>query len=168
MSLYHERSAILSDDEQYRYLLTRGAPALDIILWIMLNPSVADDIIDDPTIKKVCGFSERWKFSHVRVVNLFALRSTSPTNLLVVSDPVGPENDRHLRQQIDEAHTIICAWGNPGILQDRDIAVRQMISEAGKTPLCLKLNKELAPGRRAPQHPLYVPYATPAFPWPRS
>ena len=168
MSLYHERSAIVSDDELYRYLLTRGTPARDFILWIMLNPSVADDIIDDPTIKKVCGFSERWKFSYLKVVNLFALRSTDPRNLLLHANPEGPDNDRHLQEQIRDAHTIICAWGNHGILRDRDLAVRQMIADAGKTPSCLKLNKELAPGRRAPQHPLYIPYETSPFAWPRS
>ena len=37
------------------------------------------------------GFARRWNFDGIEVVNLFALRSRDPGELLVADDPTGPE-----------------------------------------------------------------------------
>lgn len=43
------RSADLSDCETYRYDLTREWDSdLPKVVWIMLNPSIADERVDDP------------------------------------------------------------------------------------------------------------------------
>ena len=60
----------------YRYLLWREWNAkLPRLLWILLNPSTADERVDDPTLRRVLGFSRSYGFGGLEVVNLFALRS---------------------------------------------------------------------------------------------
>jgi hypothetical protein len=158
------KSAVIDPSGTYRYSLGRqlggNGPR---IVWVMLNPSTADGFVDDPTIRKICGFSTRWGYSHVTVVNLFALRSTDPRALKRHQDPVGPENDAHIRAAVEQAATVVCAWGNHGALHDRDLVVRRLIRSAGKAAVVLGLNESGA--RKQPVHPLYQPYETQVSVW---
>ena len=93
------RSAELSEDSKYRYWLRRswkyGGDG-QVICFIMLNPSTADALTDDPTIRRCMGFVRSWGGSVLSVRNLFALRATDPAELRTASDPVGPKGDTHL------------------------------------------------------------------------
>src|ERR1035438_9318557 len=51
------------------------------VCWIMLNPSTADAVTDDPTVRKVIGFSQCWGFSKAVVVNLIPTIATDPREL---------------------------------------------------------------------------------------
>lgn len=107
-------SAILSICGTYRYRLGRELPNHDgkgVVLWVMLNPSTADATADDPTIRKVVGFSSNWGFAVARVVNLYALRSTDWRPLRTHADPVGPENDEQIRASVLAADAVVLAWG---------------------------------------------------------
>ncbi len=88
--------ATFSHCKAYRYVLYKSASDTETpsVLWIMLNPSTADQNRDDPTVRKCQGFSRKWGFQAVTVVNLFAFRSTDPKGicLSVNSDPIGPDN----------------------------------------------------------------------------
>jgi hypothetical protein len=64
----------------------------------MVNPSTADAETDDPTIRKVKGFSERAGYGHIIVGNLFAFRATDIKQLRTARDPNGPDNDWHIEQ----------------------------------------------------------------------
>lgn len=164
LDLLGGKSAVIDPTGTYRYSLARqlggNGPG---IAWVMLNPSTADASIDDPTIRKICGFSKRWGYSLLTVVNLFALRSTDPKALKKHQDPVGPDNDAHIRAAVASATTVVCAWGNHGALLDRDIAVRKLIHGAGKAAVVLGLN-DTGP-RKQPVHPLYQPYETQVSVW---
>lgn len=47
-----KKAAIFSDDKKYRYSLERAwDESLGLVAFIGLNPSIADDAIDDKTIK---------------------------------------------------------------------------------------------------------------------
>jgi hypothetical protein len=138
------------------------------ILWIMLNPSTADHRQDDPTIRKIRGFSQRLLggFHVAMVANLFALRSTDPGGLKKVTDPVGQENDQVIATLATASDVVMCAWGNHGSYKDRDSAVLRILRDVGKEPYVLKLTE---PKGKSPQpyHPLYVPYETVPFRWSR-
>jgi hypothetical protein len=109
-----DNGAILSKDFLYRYKLTRRVnTGNDKIAWIMLNPSKADALLDDATIRRVCRFSRSWGFSLVEVYNLFAFRATNPANLWKVPDPIGPVNMEYLKA-IPRDVRIVAAWGNVG------------------------------------------------------
>ncbi len=150
-------SALVSPCGRYRYLLTRAwaprQPARGHVLWIMLNPSIADAEIDDPTIRRCIGFSKAWGFPSLEVVNLFAWRATDPCELRDRwRDLVGPENDDHIRSAFDRApRLVIAAWGNHGKIRNRALAVEGLAYTAQQRLDCLGKT-----GSGAPRHPLYV------------
>ena len=156
------KSAMFSPCGAYRYWLSRiwdeSKPAC---AWIMLNPSTADAEKDDPTIRRVIGFSESWGYGAANVYNLFALRATDPRDMRKHADPIGPENDGWLAQ-IPQVLTV-AAWGAWGNHRHRAFDVRRSMAE-GRRPLsCLGLT---AAGD--PRHPLYMPSASVAVPYPWS
>jgi hypothetical protein len=142
--------AVFSDDRTYRYKLWRrwdaSKPTLGVI---MLNPSTADENEDDNTIRRCINYAKAWGYGTLVVGNLFATRATNPEELPAKDDPVGTENDRHLREIVDEADMILVAWGTHGTLDDRCHAVANALD----TDLyALDTTKE-----GHPAHPLYQP-----------
>lgn len=141
-----KRNAVFSDDRVYRYKLERiwGPDISKIIAFIMLNPSVADDVNEDATMKRVINFAKSWGFDGVIVLNLNALVSTDPRGLKRVEDPVGPENEKYVREIIDTGCPIVYAWGNHGTEPEW---LRQLVP----SPYCITMTKRGEPG-----HPLYI------------
>ncbi len=72
----------------------------------MLNPSTADASVDDPTIRRCMGFSRRLGYQGMVVVNLFAWRSPKPSELSKADDPVGPDNNWHIEEAIEEGNVV--------------------------------------------------------------
>lgn len=145
------RAATISSCGRYRYDLVRGEGEPSIC-WLMLNPSTADAHTDDPTIRRVVGFSQRWGFGTVVVVNLFAYRATQPTALLSVDDPVGPDNDATIRETVTACTVTVLAHGVVHRrLHDRARTVELLLLAAGVPLVCLG---QTADG--SPRHPLYV------------
>lgn len=113
-------NAALSPCGTYRYALWRQLqrqlePRVseqgETALFVMLNPSTADDLEDDPTIRRCLGFVRREGFARLAVANLYALRSTNPARLATHPDPIGPVNDEWLKILAGDASTIVVAWG---------------------------------------------------------
>ncbi|GAB4455936.1 MAG: DUF1643 domain-containing protein [Armatimonadaceae bacterium] len=137
---------------QYRYRLTRcWDDHLPRICFVMLNPSTADAEHDDPTIRRCIGFSQRWGYGSLEVVNLFAYRATLPANLFAAPDPIGPENDRFLCQAVAQAHRVVAAWGVHGARSNRAASVLPLLG----TVYCLGCTQS-----GEPRHPLYLPADT--------
>jgi len=147
-------SAILSACGLYRYRLERTwDDEASKVAFIMLNPSTADAETDDPTIRRCIGFAKSWGFGGLIVGNLFALRSTDPMFLYSHSDPVGPDNDAHLRSIAICAEQVVFAWGNHGLFQERGRVVAEMLDDRNISALNIT-------GKGQPGHPLYVAAAT--------
>jgi len=147
-----ERSATFSPCRKYRYTLWRHWGSLfasGYAMFIGLNPSTADETIDDPTVRRCIGYAQDWGYAGLCMMNLFAFRATLPKDMKTVEDPVGPDNDRALVEIAEYAKVIIAAWGNHGMYMGRDEEVKLIIPE----PLrYLRLTKDGYPG-----HPLYLP-----------
>lgn len=120
--------------------------------FIMLNPSTADAVNDDPTIRRCIRFARDTGYGSLVVGNLFAWRATTPGDLLKVAAPIGPDNDFLLSEIIVRAPLVVCAWGVRGTLLDRDKSVLGMIGSFGKIPHCLGQTRT-----GQPVHPLYIP-----------
>jgi len=144
-----DASAVLSPCSRYRYRLTRRwSTGQGTVVLIGLNPSTADERSDDPTILKCIRFAKSWGYAELCMLNLFAWRSTDPSVLSEVDDPVGPENDAHLLEVAQSARCVVAAWGNHGNLLGRSNRVRSMLPDLHG----LRLNKN-----GEPSHPLYLP-----------
>ncbi len=142
--------ATFDPTKNYRYSLWREwEPSAPRVGFIMLNPSRADDRVDDPTIRRCTSFAHFWGYGSLEVMNLFAYRTPDPHNLRNVSDPIGPENDFYLLSLKQRVQTIVLAWGNWGTLYDRHQAVLELLM--GHPVYCLGTTK-LGNVR----HPLYI------------
>lgn len=152
-----ERSATFSECGRYRYTLSRiwddGSAR---VVFVGLNPSTADERVDDPTIRRCIAFAKAWGFGGVQVLNLFAFRATRPADMLCQPDPVGPDNDHHLTTYAVRAALVVAAWGTLGSHMARDRAVRALLPGLH----CLRLTKH-----GHPAHPLYLPSDLRPVPW---
>ena len=157
--------AVYSDCEKYRYLLTRiWDPSRPRALFIMLNPSTATEVQNDPTVERCERRARTLGFGGFRVTNIFAYRATDPKVMRAQIDPVGPENDAAIRDSLDWASgpndQIICAWGAHGAHLDRGAAVTALLRASGRDLRHLGLTKA-----GAPRHPLYIAYDRQPEPW---
>lgn len=160
MSLFDTSGAIFSPCRTWRYVLYRKFNESNpLAVYCMLNPSTADERVNDPTVERCCRRAIMLGFGSVIVLNIFALRSTDPSVLYRHADPVGPENDQHISEV---AHLVsqrpgsmfICAWGHHGRHMNRGAAVFELIQHHGIEPKCLGVTHD-----GYPRHPLYVSYS---------
>lgn len=151
------KGATFSPDRRYRYRLWRQWGAGHTLVVIGLNPSTADEDVDDPTIRRCIGFAKREGCGRLEMLNLFAFRSTQPELLYRVDDPVGSENDDTIAGVCLTASVVIAAWGAEKIAQDRAERVRKLLAEYGAPDLSC-LGRTMA---GSPRHPLYLRGDTP-------
>lgn len=151
-----EGSAHISPCGKYRYVLRRSLGSVlrwhKPILFIMLNPSTADAETDDPTIRRCMSFAQREGMTHLTVVNLFAFRATNPKALKECENPIGPENDQILEQEITAHREVVAAWGAHPFARFR----AQEVTKKFGPFQCLGKTKG-----GDPRHPLYVPGTMP-------
>ena len=150
--------AIYSPCEVYRYVLFRqwGATETKVLTMIMLNPSTATEVQNDPTIERCERRARQWGFDSLRILNIFAFRATDPADMRAARDPVGPLNDHYIQAAItarDATAQIVCGWGTHGDHLDRGAQVMALLQASGVPLLALKWTKH-----GHPQHPLYVGY----------
>lgn len=150
-----KRSADISSDGLYRWRLERRWGEGTSACWIMLNPSTADAEKDDPTIRRIIGFSERWGHCAAIVVNLFPFRAANPREVQRWAENTGhwqptwwPENMLAIKAAIGASVLTICAWGAPGWARYRAKEVLRGLDL--RRPLyCLGTNAD-----SSPKHPL--------------
>ena len=143
------KGAQFSDCRKYRYVLWRiWDEHKDCVVFIGLNPSTANEIEDDPTIRRCIGYAKDWGFGGLYMLNLFAFRATNPKELKRASFPIGFTNNRNLIIYSDLRLTVAC-WGTQGTFMNRDKGVIELL---GREKLsCLGITKE-----GHPKHPLYL------------
>jgi hypothetical protein len=144
-----DRSCVFSPDRLHRYTLWREFDLTNrsYVQFVGLNPSTADEVQDDPTVRRCIDFAKRWGYGALCMTNLFAYRATDPDDMLAAADPVGPENDMWLARIAAGAGLVVAAWGNHGGFIERDRAVATLLPQL----MCLGITKT-----GAPRHPLYV------------
>lgn len=156
-----ESEAVYSPCERYRYLLTRvWDPAGAKALFVMLNPSTATEVQNDPTVERCERRARALGFGAFRVTNIFAFRATDPKVMRAVGDPVGPGNDAAIRESVPWADRVICAWGAHGAHLDRGHAVQALLRGTGVPLHHLGLTKD-----GHPKHPLYIGYDVQPMLW---
>ena len=153
--------AVYSNCENYRYTLTREWDAeKQKVLFIMLNPSTADETKNDATVERCERRARNLNFGSVRICNIFAWRETNPFKLKQKTKPIGKDNNKIIQDSTIWANDIICAWGTHGSHLERDEEIKKLLSSNGCKLYHLGLTKN-----GHPKHPLYVPYSQDIIRW---
>lgn len=162
-NLTRTQGAEFSTCRSYRYRLRYSLTGGDVaatperaVLFVMLNPSTADELEPDPTVRRCMGFARSWGATDLLVANLFALRSTDPAALKSHPNPIGPLNDA-VFSDLPRSCTIIAAWGAHPMAKDRAKRVVELI---GRPLFALGVTKD-----GHPRHPLYMPAKSCPLEW---
>ena len=139
------RSADISNDRKERFSLSRiWDSKKPRVLYIMLNPSYADDEFDDPTIRRLNFFTKKFKFGGFYVANLFTQITPYPKELNM-DNHLKKKNLKIINELIKKSDSIVYAWGN---LVSEPTELIKLI----ESPLCFGKNIN-----GTPKHPLYLP-----------
>jgi hypothetical protein len=154
LGLFERKSAIISDCGKFRYELRRvWNEALPPYVSGMLNPSTADAEYDDPTIRRNRARAQALGCGSLIVWNLGAGRATKPGTWKKLIDPIGPDNDAHIRRILTEGRDrngiFVVGWGNHGM--GRAHVALKAAAEIGVVFQCLGVTNS-----GQPKHPLYI------------
>ena len=145
------KGAILSSCKKHRLQLWREWDSnLPKVLFIMLNPSTADDQQDDPTLRRCIDFAKQWGFGGLYIGNLYSFRAADPKTLLKVSKFSHRDNYKHLVTMANQCQLVVCAWGNYPVIKKLGIP-KNIFKYLEQNLHCLALSK-----KSMPMHPLYL------------
>jgi len=147
-------TALYSPCEKWRYRLTRTWGPGGHVNFVMLNPSTATELQNDPTVERCERRARTLGFGTFTVTNIFGWRSTDPKALYRCDDPVGAGNDAAILDCATQADQVICAWGTHGAHLSRGKQVEVLLRGLGKPLMTLGMTQA-----GHPKHPLYIGYA---------
>lgn len=160
-------SAVISDCGLYRYRLEREVQQEGLVFaYFGVNPSTADASIDDPTVRKWRGFTQRNGGRKFIVGNVFAYRATDVNALGAVTPHAaeGPEQWGYLFDIMGDADVLVPCWGGreklPKNLHPFLLDLSNELAATGKALMCFGTTKS-----GDPKHPLFLPYETELEPW---
>ena len=108
-------TALYSPCDRYRYRVSRvWDDRLPRVCFLLLNPSTATAFQLDPTLRRVYRYARDWGMGSFEVTNIFAYRSTDPSLLYRVDDPVGVHNDGAILDAARSATLRVAGWGAHG------------------------------------------------------
>lgn len=122
-----------------------------LIMFIGLNPSIADEKSNDPTIRRVIKFADDWGYGGVYMLNLFPFIETNSKKLKPYSQAAMVKNDAYLKHIGNRCQDVVFAWGKNPYAKLREKQIQEMFPNAK----CLCKNND-----GSPRHPLYVPSNT--------
>lgn len=158
-------SAVLSDCGAYRYRLDRNVQRDGIVCALIgVNPSTADALVNDATIRKDIGFAKVNGWRKIIKGNVFAYRSTDVRNLANVEDPIGPLNRWHIDQIIGDADLLVPCYGDRGKLPKAlRVYLDRMLDYLAASGKPVRIFGRTKGGD--PLHPLMLGYDTPLVPF---
>ena len=146
-----KKDAVISALGQHRYSLSRiWDEDKGKVLFIMLNPSTANAIHDDPTTIRCINYAKKWGYGGIMIGNIYPFRAKRPRDLnkwindtTVFVYGAQRTNKAHVQEMAQKADMTICAWGgnHPG--------TPRWINDLGNLHFL-----ELCKDRVTPKHPL--------------
>lgn len=140
-------------------------------LFVLLNPSTADDRYDDHTVRRLRSIARDLRLARFTIVNLYAFRTPHPSALCAAAldglDIIGPENDEAIATAALETDVAVAAFGAPptGRRHEREALrfrprVAAVLDLLDRPLLCLG---ETRTGW--PRHPARLPDGYPVRSW---
>ena len=164
-TLFQQSEAHFSACEKFRYWLRRDwdlskAP----ISFLMLNPSTADEMVNDPTIERCQRRAITMGYGSMIIVNLFPFRMTDSKLLNTVPNLLSDsaEADDAILRAVALSEMTVCGWGKHPLAAPRAQHIMQLLKQKNlqNKTMCLQLNAD-----NSPQHPLYIGYAKQPVPF---
>ncbi|UVI32106.1 DUF1643 domain-containing protein [Paenibacillus spongiae] len=145
--------AIMSDNNEYRYRLTKIWDAnKGTLAIIMLNPSKANVLKFDDTVMKIFNYAIDNDYGQLDIVNLFAYMSTDPTNLKYSDQRYESLNDIYIKLVASQAEKLLIAWGpDKTKYVTRKRHVETLLIPYKSKLICFQDEKGVSP-----RHPLFL------------
>ena len=108
--------------------------------FIMLNPSTATEIEDDPTIRRCKGFVRDWGYRYLIVTNLSPRRTPSPRRLRAYGLErleIHERNVSVLEHHATHSNLVVAAWGFHGSIHRLGDAGRLALRRVSRPVYCL-------------------------------
>lgn len=162
--LFIRKYALFSSCKKYRFILSRvWDDQKPMVMFIGLNPSVADAENDDPTVRRMIGFAQDWGFGGFYIVNCFPFIATCPKKLnkwYYADDYYSAmyQNHDHISETRNKCSRVVFCWGGNEMVVNQKID--QVLKNTFPDAMVFKLNAD-----GSPKHPLYVPKITQLIPY---
>ena len=169
--------AKFSPGRKYRYLLTRQLGFGDgAVMFLMLNPSTADEVSNDPTIRRCINFGKAWGHGWLHVCNLSPFRSPDPKHVAAAGterSDIWNENYDTILTTARRCNLVVAAYGahadalpvvydyKTGAKLNREALAIEALKGEGHDVRCLGMTKQ-----GHPKHPLYLKADTKPVPFP--
>lgn len=146
--------AVLDHNRQHRFLLWRFWNDAPRMFFIGLNPSTANELADDPTVRRLYGFAQNWGYGGLYICNLFSFITPYPKELL--TDVRNHKaNTPAIQMALGLSVLTICGWGDGIKLVEQGTERAKAVYELTDAPMCFGLTES-----GNPKHPLYLPKET--------
>lgn len=158
--------ATFSECGRYRQALTRDWTPEGVrprtVLFVGMNPSVADADASDPTCHRELIFARDWGYTRYLKGNVLDWRATSPRDLPGPDLACSPANIPALTAMAEETELIVMAYGKLHARYATLVAEAIAALAATGRPLrCFGRNKD-----GSAKHPLYLRKDAPLHPFP--
>ncbi len=149
-----ESGAVFNEPRTHRYSLWRrwsgNCDASKMLPFIGLNPSTADESVNDQTVTRCINYAKSWGYHGMFMLNIFAFRATDPKDMKAFPDPIGDLNNQAILKIVGACgNKALCCWGAHGDFMMRGAEVKYL--------LCFKQLFHLGLTKSGhPKHPLYL------------
>ena len=143
--------AAFDQHRAYRFILWRFWNDSPRVLFIGLNPSTANEINNDPTIRRCIGFAQKWGYGGMYFCNLYSFVSTEP-KLLSSVEAIHSANIPAITMADSLSVLTVVAWGDGVELVENGKSVAEHIKKLIEPSRCFGLTQ-----KGNPKHPLYLP-----------
>ncbi|MGG3158446.1 DUF1643 domain-containing protein [Priestia megaterium] len=115
--------------------------SLKSALFIMLNPSWADENRCDDTVSKCIHYAKKINCGSVKIVNLFSLITPNPNDLLISSFRNHQDNLKWQKESLKKSDYVVAAWGEQGVWFNASYKILRLIEKYEIDIYCISTNR---------------------------